>query len=76
MTQREESGRPRRTGVVVLETFGDFWCEAAVLVGVFGLLDEILRHGAVRLAWAEKTLACAILLLVTGMAFRVWATSR
>jgi hypothetical protein len=61
---------------VILQTLGDFWCEAAVLVEVFGLLDEILRHEALSLSWTMKTIACAIVLLLTGTVFRVWARHR
>jgi hypothetical protein len=40
MTGDSESGPPSHTRSVVFETLADFWCEAAVLVAVFGLLDN------------------------------------
>ena len=72
-------GRSRtspRADAVILESLGDFWCEAAVLVGVFGLLDEVLRHDSLSLAWAAKTVGYVILLSLAGMACRIWARSR
>jgi hypothetical protein len=34
----------RRPRSIVLETLGEFWCEAAVLVAVFGILDKVVRN--------------------------------
>jgi len=64
---------PPPTRAIVLETSADFWCEAAVLVAVFGILDKMLRSDAVTFVWALKTLGCAIVFLFLGMTLRTWA---
>jgi hypothetical protein len=60
---------------IALEAVGDFWCEAAVLVAVFGLLDRIMRHDELTLSWGFTAIAAAITLLVIGIAFRLRARS-
>jgi hypothetical protein len=65
-----EHERARST---ILETFGELWCEAVVLVAVFGLLDKIVKHEDLTLAWTAASLGCAILLLVFGTSFKLLA---
>jgi hypothetical protein len=60
-----------RARSIILETVGEFWCEAAVLVAVFGLLDKVLRHEDLTASWAVRSLGCAIVLLVAGMMFKI-----
>ena len=43
---------------IVLETLSNFWCEAAVLVAVFGLLDEVMKHERLTLAWTITSVSC------------------
>jgi hypothetical protein len=71
MSGDESHGSSSPRSRVVLETLGEFWCEASVLVAVFGLLDKVMKYEELTLAWAGKTLGCAILLLVTGAACRM-----
>jgi hypothetical protein len=73
MTEDSESGPPSHTRSVVFETLADFWCEAAVLVAVFGLLDKILNADGLPLAWALKALGCAIVFLSLGAVLKVLA---
>jgi hypothetical protein len=42
-----------------------------VLVAVFGLLDRIVRYEDLTWRWAAMVSACAIVLLVVGMTFRL-----
>jgi hypothetical protein len=60
---------------IALEAVGDFWCEAAVLVAVFGLLDRIMRHDDLTLGWGFTAIAVAIILLLIGIAVRIRARS-
>jgi hypothetical protein len=62
-----------RARSIILETFGEFWCEAAVLVAVFGILDKILKHEDLTWGWTAASLGCAILLLVFGTSFKLFA---
>jgi hypothetical protein len=60
-----------RTNAIVLETFGEFWCEAAVLVAVFGLLERIMKHEGLTVA----TIGCATLFLGVGIVLKTWSRS-
>ena len=62
-----------RKSTILFETVGDFWCEAAVLVAVFGLLDDVIKHDRLDLLWGTKTLGCAIVFLAFGTLIRMWA---
>jgi hypothetical protein len=59
-----------RRSTILFETLGDFWCEAAVLVAVFGLLDDVIKHDRLSLVWTIKTLGCAIVFLSFGTLIR------
>jgi hypothetical protein len=50
---------------------GEFLREAAVLVGVFGLLDEAVREGPTRSTWIGSTLAINGTLLAAGLLVEV-----
>jgi hypothetical protein len=72
----DDESRPMTTKKsIVLEAVGDFWCEAAVLVAVFGLLDRIMRHDELTPSWAFTAIAAAIGLLFIGIAVRIRARS-
>jgi hypothetical protein len=58
---------------VFLETSGEFCCEAAVLVAVFGLLDRVVKYEDLTWRWTVAALGCAVVLLVVGMMFEVLA---
>jgi hypothetical protein len=58
---------------IVLEAVGDFWCEAAVLVAVFGLLDRIMRHEDLTLRWSVGAIASAFGLLAVGIGVKLWS---
>ena len=58
---------------IVLEAVGDFWCEAAVLVAVFGLLDRIMRHEDLTLSWSVGAVASAFGLLTVGIGVKIWS---
>jgi hypothetical protein len=60
---------------IALEAIGDFWCEAAVLVAVFGLLDRITRHEDLTLSWSAGAVVSALGLLAVGIGVRIWARS-
>ena len=64
-----------RTNAIVLETFGEFWCEAAVLVAVFGLLERIVKHEELGVAWTVATIGCATLFLGVGIVLTSWSKS-
>ena len=62
-----------RRSTILFETLGDFWCEAAVLVAVFELLDDVIKHDRLSVLWTIKTLGCAIVLLSLGTVIRISA---
>ncbi len=57
----------QRARSTVLESFGDFWCEAAVLVAVFAILGKLLKHERLTWAWAVATVGCATIALMLGI---------
>jgi hypothetical protein len=64
-----------RTNAIVLETFGEFWCEAAVLVAVFGLLERIMKYEELTVACTVATIGCATLFLGVGIVLETWSRS-
>jgi hypothetical protein len=56
---------------LVLKTVGEFCCEAAVLVAVFGLLDRVVKCEELTWRWAATSIGCAIVLLVAGITCRL-----
>jgi len=72
MSEEEPTEPPSPTRAIVLGTFADFWCEAAVLVGVFGMLDKILKSEGLTFAWTVKSLGCAIVFLSLGTILKLW----
>jgi hypothetical protein len=69
-----DESRPMTTKkAIVLEAVGDFWCEAAVLVAVFGLLDRIMRHEELTLSWSVGAVASAFGLLAVGIGVKIWS---
>jgi hypothetical protein len=73
MTVENESGPSSPPKAIVFETLGDFWCEAAVLVSVFGLLDKILKPDGLTVPWTFKSLGCAIVFSSLGVTLKVLA---
>jgi hypothetical protein len=43
-----------------------------VLVGVFGMLDKILKSEGLTFAWTVKSLGCAIVFLSLGTILKLW----
>jgi hypothetical protein len=64
-----------RANAIVLDTFGEFWCEAAVLVAVFGMLERIMKHEELTIAWTVAALGCATLFLGVGIVLKTWSRS-
>jgi hypothetical protein len=64
-----------RKNAIILKTFGDFWCEAAVLVAVFGVLERVLRHEELTVTWTAAPIGCATLFLAVGIVLRIWSDS-
>ncbi len=60
---------------IALESIGDFWCEAAVLVAVFGLLDKIMKDQVPTVEWAMAVMGSAILFVGAGIFFKSLAKS-
>ncbi len=60
-----------RARTIAINTFAEFWCEAAVLVAVFGLLDKVMKHEDLSSLWTAATLSCAIVFLVIGTVLRI-----
>jgi hypothetical protein len=59
---------------LILQTAGEFWNEAAVLVAVFSLLDRILRLEKLpSTTWTVGTLLVAVLSFFLGVLFKIWA---
>ena len=75
MSEQESRPMPTSKKSIALEAVADFWCEAAVLVAVFGLLDRIVRHDELTPSWAFTAVAAAIVLLFIGIAVRIRARS-
>jgi len=60
---------------ISIESMGVFWCEASVLVAVFGLLDKIVKAELVSPLYAGKTLSAAVLFFWMGIVLKTWAKS-
>jgi hypothetical protein len=58
---------------LILQTGGEFWNEAAVLVAVFSLLEKILRLETLpSKTWALGTLVVSVLTFVLGVLLKIW----
>jgi len=62
-----------RTNSIVLEAFGELWCEAAVLVAVFGMLERIMKHEDLTVSGTLAALGCATLFLGVGIVLETWS---
>jgi hypothetical protein len=58
---------------ITLQSLGDFCCEAAVLVAVFGPLERLLRREILTIAWTAETGASAMILLSAGTLLKIGA---
>jgi hypothetical protein len=58
---------------IALQSLGDFWCEAAVLVAVLGPLERVLRQETLTLAWIAPTGGSAMMLFATGTLMKIGA---
>ena len=67
---------PGRTTVVVDRSLGEFFREAAVLVGVFGYLDPIFKGGTIGPAWVALIAVATSSLFLIGLFFEVRASTR
>jgi hypothetical protein len=59
------------TLVVVQKTIAEFFREAAVLVGVFGYLDRILKGGGAGFGWFAVVTGATIGLFLLGLFFEL-----
>jgi hypothetical protein len=58
---------------IALQSLGEFWCEAAVLIAVFGPLERVLRRETLTLEWIAETGAFARMLFAVGTLMKIWA---
>ena len=52
---------------IIAEMFGEYLREAAVLVGVFAILDKLVEGREVTWTWAVTGLSASLALLVVGI---------
>jgi len=62
--------RTREYGTVIVARAADFFCEAAVLVFVFSLLEEFLR-GGISLGWILSTFLISFYFFGAGIVITV-----
>jgi hypothetical protein len=62
-----------REWTVTLQSAGEFWCEAGVLVAVFGPLEKLLRRESLTLDWIAVAGGSAMLLFAVGTLLKIGA---
>jgi hypothetical protein len=58
---------------IALQSAGELWCEAGVLVAVFGPLEKLLRRESLTVDWIAVAGGSAIFLFAVGTLLKIGA---
>jgi hypothetical protein len=65
--------RAEPESAITLQSLGECWCEAGVLVAVFGPLEKLLRQESLTLNWIAMSGGPAMILFALGTLLKIWA---